>query len=434
MRRKKQPFLETGEVLTIEGACLSADGKFKAHGLLPGELATFVPLKRQKGVWVCRAEAIEKPHSDRVEPKCEHAQTCGGCSFQHYARPAQLSFKLAWLQSLFADCQPEQWLEKISGPAYGYRTKARLGVKYVAKKDRTLVGFREVGSALIAEMSSCDVLSPALSALIEPLAGLIHGLDARSSIPQIEVAASEDQVALVIRHLDVLSPGDVAALTAFEADFQVHILLQSGGPDTVCALNEGPIPTLRYRLSDQGLVFLFHPMAFTQVNQDVNQKMVNLALELLVLESGDRVLDAFCGIGNFSLPIAGEALEVLGLESSLESVEQARQNAILNKRSNAQFEVENLYEVDAARDLLKGFNKVLIDPPRSGAMEVCEQILKSECQRVVYVSCNPITLRRDVDRLIEGGFQLSKLGMIDMFPHTAHMEAIALLVRDQSNG
>jgi 23S rRNA (uracil1939-C5)-methyltransferase len=434
MRRKKQPFLETGEMLTIEGTCLSADGKFKAHGLLPGEVATFVPIKRQKGVWVCRAEAIENPHLDRVEPKCAHAQTCGGCSFQHYARPAQLSFKSAWLRSLFEDCQPEQWLEKISGPAYGYRTKARLGVKYVAKKDRTLVGFREVGSAFIAEMSSCDILVPALSVLIAPLAGLINGLDARSSIPQVEVAASDDEVALVIRHLDALSLSDLAALTAFEAEFQVHVLLQSGGPDTVTALNEGPAPTLRYRLSDQGLVYLFHPMAFTQVNQDVNQKMVNLALELLALEAGDRVLDAFCGIGNFSLPIARKTFEVLGLESSQESVEQARKNARLNNIVNAQFEAENLYEIDAAKDLLQGFNKVLIDPPRSGAMEVCEQIVKSECQRVVYVSCNPITLRRDVDRLIEGGFQLSKLGMIDMFPHTAHMEAIALLVRDQSNG
>ncbi len=434
MRRKKQPFLETGEVLTIEGACLNADGKFKAHGLLPGEQATFIPLKRQKGVWVCRSEHIDQLHPDRVEPKCAYAQLCGGCSFQHYARPAQLSFKSNWLETLFEDCQPEQWLEVISGPAYGYRTKARLGVKHVAKKGRTLVGFREVGSGLIAEMASCDILVPELSALLEPLSELIHRLDAKSSIPQIEVAASEGQVALVIRHLDALSERDQTAFAVFEKEFGVRVLLQSGGPDTVAALSQDQIPALQYCLNDQGLVFSFHPMAFTQVNQAVNQKMVNLALELLALEKEDRVLDAFCGIGNFSLPIAGKVREVLGLESSQESVEQARQNAQLNDISNVQFEVENLYELEAAKDLLRGCHKALIDPPRSGALALCEQIAESECERVVYVSCNPVTLRRDVDRLSASGFQLSKLGMIDMFPHTAHMESIALLVRDKANG
>ena len=434
MRKKKLPFTDVGHTLTIEGTCVSEDARFAIHGLLPGEQALIVPLKKKKGQWVCQAQNIEQDHPARVIPVCAHAAQCGGCSFQHFDRSAQLAFKRDWLQALFDDCSPKQWIPTLSGDAVGYRSKARLGVKHVVKKGRTLIGFREVGSAYITEMTSCQVLVPELARLIEPLSRLIDGLDSRSTIPQIEVAASRGAVALVVRHLAVLSAEDLAAFAAFQGAHKVMVLLQSKGPDSVKPLDDGANPLLHYRLTDQGLVFEFHPMDFTQVNQAVNQNMVNLALDLLDLNSEDLVLDAFCGIGNFSLAVAQRAARVIGLEASRASVDRAISNAQLNGLGNVSFEVADLYQSESASLVLPQINKALLDPPRSGAELVCQKLVASACNKIVYVSCNPKTLRRDADILRAGGFQLDHLGMIDMFPHTAHMESIACFSRGSKNG
>jgi len=434
MRKRKLPFTDVGHTLTIEGTCVSEDGRFAIHGLLPGEQALIVPLKKKKGQWVCQSQNIEQDHPGRVVPVCAHAAQCGGCSFQHFDRSAQLVFKRDWLQSLFDDCPPDAWIKTLSGDAVGYRSKARLGVKHVVKKGKTLIGFREVGSAYITEMTSCQVLVPELARLIEPLSRLIDGLDSRSSIPQIEVAASSGDVALVVRHLTMLSAEDLAAFAAFQDAHQVMILLQSKGPDSVKPLDEAVNPLLHYRLDDQGLLFEFHPMDFTQVNQAVNQKMVNLALDLLGLNSEDQVLDAFCGIGNFSLAIAQRAASVVGIEASSASVNRASSNAQLNGLKNAFFEVADLYQSESASLVLPQINKALLDPPRSGAELVCRKLVDSACQKIVYVSCNPKTLKRDADILCAGGYQLDQLGMIDMFPHTAHMESIACFSRGSANG
>jgi 23S rRNA (uracil1939-C5)-methyltransferase len=434
MRKRKLPFTDVGHTLTIEGTCLSEDGRYATHGLLPGERALIVPLKKKKGQWICQSQNIEQDHPARVIPVCAHAAQCGGCSYQHFDRPAQLAFKREWLQTLFDQCEPKIWLETLSGKDVGYRSKARLGVKHVAKKGRTLIGFREVGSAYITEMTSCQVLVPELAELIEPLSRLIDGLDSRSSIPQIEVAASNGSVALVVRHLTILSASDLAAFADFQSAHQVMVLLQSKGPDSVRPLTENADPLLHYRLNDQGLVFEFHPMDFTQVNQAVNQEMVNRALDLLDLKPGDQVLDAFCGIGNFSLAIAQAAAGVIGLEASTASVDRARKNAQLNGLKNASFDVADLYSTENSSLVLPQINKVLLDPPRSGAELVCNKLVEIACEKIVYVSCNPKTLRRDADILIAGGYQLDQMGMIDMFPHTAHMESIALFSRGASNG
>jgi 23S rRNA (uracil1939-C5)-methyltransferase len=283
-------------------------------------------------------------------------------------------------------------------------------------------------------MTSCQVLVPELARLIEPLSRLIDGLDSRSTIPQIEVAASSGAVALVVRHLAVLSAEDLAAFAAFQGAHKVMVLLQSKGPDSVKPLDDGANPLLHYRLTDQGLVFEFHPMDFTQVNQAVNQNMVNLALDLLDLNSEDLVLDAFCGIGNFSLAVAQRAARVIGLEASRASVDRASSNAQLNGLGNVSFEVADLYQSESASLVLPQTNKALLDPPRSGAELVCQKLVASACNKIVYVSCNPKTLRRDADILRAGGFQLDHLGMIDMFPHTAHMESIACFSRGSKNG
>jgi 23S rRNA (uracil1939-C5)-methyltransferase len=248
------------------------------------------------------------------------------------------------------------------------------------------------------------------------------------------VAASSGDVALVVRHLTMLSAEDLAAFAAFQDAHQVMILLQSKGPDSVKPLDEAVNPLLHYRLDDQGLLFEFHPMDFTQVNQAVNQKMVNLALDLLGLNSEDQVLDAFCGIGNFSLAIAQRAASVVGIEASSASVSRASSNAQLNGLKNAFFEVADLYQSESASLVLPQINKALLDPPRSGAELVCRKLVDSACQKIVYVSCNPKTLKRDADILCAGGYQLDQLGMIDMFPHTAHMESIACFSRGSANG
>ncbi len=430
MARKKQPFHTKLESLSMQGYALDGEQKCGVYGALVGEQVVAVPFRKKKKVWLCRAEQIQSLSPDRVEPNCRYADMCGGCSWQHLSRQGQLDLKESWLRALFSHLKPKQWQEPLFGEGSGYRSKARLGVRFVAKREKTLVGFRETANSFIADVSRCDILVPPLGDLLEPLSQLIDGFAEPSMIPQIEVAAGDGRAALVIRHLSDLAEDDLTALAAFAEQYHVLIFLQPGGTDSVrFYAPEGEESLLSYSLSDQGLKFLFHPLEFTQVNQSINQAMVNQALALLKADAGDRILDAFCGIGNFSLAVAQQVASVTGLEGAESSVARARQNAALNHVDNVVFEACDLYGTQLPHFVDGGYNKVLLDPPRSGAEGFCKSLADSDIETVVYVSCNPKTLVRDSEILVSGGFEFDSIGMIDMFPHTTHLETITLFSR-----
>ena len=329
--------------------------------------------------------------------------------------------------SHFGQLTPEQWLEPLTGPLWGYRRKARLGVKHVPKKERVLVGFREKGSPYLALLEQCEVLDERVGHRLADLGEMIADLDAYNRIAQIEVAMDEQHVALVFRNLDALSHSDQQTLIAFGEQNDFWIYLQSGGPDTVTPI--WPLdPQLQY-VPESGLTLNFEPNYFTQVNAGINEKMIQKAMDLLEVIEQDRILDLFCCLGNFSLPMAKRAGEVVGVEGDAALVKHAQKNATLNGLNNAIFE-----QADLTKTTLKeydwsqaGFNKVLLDPPRSGAFEVLPQLAELGAQRIVYVSCNQATLARDAGELVNKlGYKLLSAGIMDMFPHTSHVESIAV--------
>ena len=325
---------------------------------------------------------------------------------------------------------PEEWLDPLSENVFNYRSKARLGVKFVDKKDRVLVGFREKMKPYIADIDTCQVLREPVATLMGPLAELIGKLSNPRSLPQIEVAIGDADTALIFRHLEPLNECELELFRVFGRQRGVEVYLQPGNLDSVYQLfPENGNERLYYRLPDYDLTFSFHPMDFTQVNPEVNRKMVRLALSLLETSDADHVLDAFCGIGNFSLAIARAVKTVMGFEGTKSSVERARENALRNNIGNVQFEVVDLFSEQNQLPGIDVFNKVLLDPPRSGALELSKKLASSHVERVVYISCNPKTLARDASLLIESGYKLRKLGIIDMFPHTTHVESIALFTR-----
>ena len=432
-RRQKQPRLAEVTELAAEGYGLTEDQRFGVYGLLPGERATIYPRRKKKGRWLATHDARENAHPDRVTPACAHADICGGCALQHFDHGSQIAFKEARLARLFAPFKPGVFLSALHGSPDAYRSKARLGVKYVIKRDEVLVGFREKASPFVADMSDCSVLDQRLAALIAPLKLMLSSLTVKAAIPQIEVAASEDMVVLVVRHLEALLSEDVNILGQFSSKHGIRIMTQAAGPDSVIPLPGEAPAVLSYSLRGEGLVFEFEPLDFTQVNFSMNEQMTNQALDLLNLQADDQVIDAFCGIGNFTLPIAKRVTSVLGLESAEASVQRAQKNAKKNAVSNALFEVQDLYAKEGVPDLL-GYNKMLIDPPRSGAEQLVQSPLIDRLERIVYVSCYPETLARDAEYLVKRGFRVDAVGLIDMFPHTAHLESMALFVREGSNG
>jgi len=338
--------------------------------------------------------------------------------------------KQAQVQQTFDQIVPGEWMEPIFAPPYGYRTKARLGVKYVDKKGRVLVGFREKMKPYITDIETCPILVDPVSNLIEPLIELISGLSQPKTIPQIEVACGDNDVALIFRHLAAMSEDDLQKLQSFGHEQSVQMFLQPEGLDSTHKIfPQDNTDVLHYELPDYGLVFQFSPQDFTQVNLPVNRLMVAKAIELLDIDPTDQVFDAFCGIGNFSLAISRFARKVTGAEQSASSIARARENARLNGVENVSFFVEDLQSEMAESNSLKGINKVLLDPPRSGAEAMVKRLAGSDVSRVVYVSCNPETLARDIAILENQGFELQSAGIIDMFPHTTHVESIALLVR-----
>jgi len=425
--------------LNIES--LSHEGRGISHyenkiiftrGALPGEkVIVSRSLSRAKYEEADIVEILQ-PSPDRIEPKCAVYGICGGCSFQHLSSQDQISAKQGWLQSAFkgqAKVLPKEWLDPLQLESWGYRRKARLGVRYVNKKDKLLVGFRERKSSFITVMERCEVLHPLLGDNLELLGECIGKLSVKFHVPQIEVAIAELDTILILRHLQPLTSEDEAILHEFGKKLNITWYLQSGGLETVKPLSEAV--SLNYSLPDHDIKMTFLPTDFTQVNFELNQKMINLALELLDLNKEDEVIDFFCGLGNFTLPISRYVKSVVGIEGDSGLVERAKQNASQNGISNASFYKADLFEDVSGFEWfrVRNYNKVLIDPARTGAIEIVELLPKLNVERLVYVSCNPATLARDTARLIDLGFSLESAGVMDMFPQTAHVESIALFVR-----
>lgn len=416
--------------LHVDGYGEDAGQHIAVFGALPGESVLAQPFTRKRKKVYAKAIAIESGSPDRVTPVCTAAGYCGGCSLQHLSTPRQIEVKLERLLAALGDCRPAIVMPPLVGPVSGYRTKARLGVKYVDKKARVLVGFREKMAPFIAEIERCEILAPPMGSLIRGLGDFIGTLDARRSIPQIEVAVGENHTALVFRHLEALSGDDLARFCEFGSQRNLAIYLQPKGPDStkrlLPATSQGKDPDLlSYSLPDFGLQFAFHPLDFIQINQVINRSLVALVVDELALDHGDAVLDLFCGIGNFTLPVAKHCRTVMGIEASTTSVARAWANARANSVDNCSFLEADLYAEQPGFPPDFKANKAVLDPPRSGALEVCKRLASHKVERVVYVSCNPLTLARDAQVLVKSGYRLDKAGVIDMFPHTTHVESIA---------
>ena len=432
-RLSDQPFEVEITALDAKGLGLAEyEGKtLKVFDALPGErvLARYLFGRSFRG----KAETLEVLNAspDRVEPRCPHFGVCSACSLQHMSMDAQLAYKQAALLHELGDVEPETIYEPLDGPAWNYRRKARLSVRDVAAKERVLVGFRERNGKFVADMAECHVLRSEAADLLPDLARLLETMDGRSGFPQIEVACGDDRCALIIRHLADVSEADRERLSQFSRQAGVGLYLQPGSADTVRLLAPADLQ-LQYRIEEHGLRIDFEPLDFLQVNGGLNQLMVRRALELLEPGPADSVLDLFCGLGNFSLPLAKRAGAVTGVEGSAAMVARARANARLNGLENTTFISADLYQSSDAQAPWKqaDFNKVLLDPPRSGALELLPWIAGTKAARVLYISCNPETLARDAGMLVgEYGFRLSGAGIMNMFPHTPHSEAIALFER-----
>jgi len=429
----------TIESLSHDGRGIARiDGKTQfVDGALPGEQVIAKVMQTHRRFDELRAELVSQPNPDRVQPPCAHADLCGGCSLQHMDPAAQIRFKEGVLREQFAHfggISPERWEAPMLSPQLGYRRKARLGVRYVVKRESVLVGFREKRNRFLTDIERCEVLDPRVGGRITEMRELLGTLEAYSTIAQIEVACGDDAAALVVRHLEPLSESDSQKLIDFGKAHQLHIYYQPKGPDTVHRVwpevAENESPRLHYQLPDFDLSMAFHPMDFTQVNSHINQRMIALALKWLEPGENDRILDLFCGLGNFTLPLARKAGQVVGVEGDEAMVVRGRENASANGLENVAFHGADL-QGDFAKEpwAKEGFNKILIDPPRTGALDICQYIPAFGAERIVYVSCNPATLARDAGALAERGYRLVRAGVMDMFPHTTHVESIALFER-----
>ncbi|TWG34723.1 23S rRNA m(5)U-1939 methyltransferase [Acidovorax delafieldii] len=453
--------------LDAQGVARKPDGKVVfIDGALPFELVT-ANTHRKKNNWEqASLVAIHRESSQRVRPDCPHfglhAGACGGCKMQHLHVGAQVAVKQRVLEDNLwhlGKVKAETMLRPIEGPAWGYRYRARLAVRHVIKKSQVLVGFHERKSRYIADMQTCKILPPHVDAMLMPLRALIASLDARDTCPQIELACGDTVTALVLRHLEPLSTDDIARLRAFAAEHHVQWWLQPKGPDTVKLLDEGG-EQLSYALPDFGITMPFKPTDFTQVNPHINRVLVSRALRLLDVQPHERVIDWFCGLGNFTLPLATQAREVLGIEGSEALVARSRENYALNQAqapdhkalAATDFVARNLFEMTPEMLVADGTaDKWLVDPPREGAFALAKALADIEQarigaegagplpagaegwtppKRIVYVSCNPATLARDAGLLVHlAGYRCTAAGMINMFPHTAHVESMAVFER-----
>ncbi|MDA3914633.1 23S rRNA (uracil(1939)-C(5))-methyltransferase RlmD [Oleiagrimonas sp.] len=421
---------------------LSHDGRGVAHvdgkavfvrGGLPGESASVRIVRSKRSFDEAEIEELHTRSADRVEPRCAHYEQCSGCSLQHLAPAAQIASKQHVLADNFeriGKVAPERWLEPLTDSVWGYRRKGRLSVKHVAKKGRVLVGFRESNPRFVADIRRCEVLHPALGPKIEAIGDMLGTLEVGAQIPQIEFAAGDDTVALVFRHLTPLGAQDREKLVAFGREHGFAIYLQPGGISSVHPLWP-EAPRLAFRIPDYQVELEFQPLDFVQINAGINQRMIAHAMDLLAPSPQDRVLDLFCGLGNFTLPLARRVAQVAGVEGDTELVRRAAANARANGIENTQFHVANLFEDQRGASWARqDWDKLLLDPPRAGADKILEHLPGKATSRVVYVSCHPGSLARDAAILVrEHGFRLAAAGVMDMFPHTAHVESIALFER-----
>ena len=402
------------------------------EGALPGEAVSIRYTRRRGQFDEAEVVAIEQPGPLRVEPPCQHATRCGGCSLQHMALSAQIAHKESVLLELLAHqakLVPARVLPAVTGDTRGYRRRARMSVRRVEKKGgEVLIGFREKGSHFVTEIDRCEVLVPAVGERIVALRGLLGSLEAADHIPQLEVASGDDEVALLVRHLVPLSASDREALAGFGRAHGLRVYAQPGNISTLERL-DAPDAPLRYATSD--LQIEFTPGDFVQVNGSINQRVVPLALELLAVAPPDHVLDLFAGLGNFTLPLARRVAQAAGVEGEAGLVARAQANAQRLGLSNASFAVADLFTPEGIKAIPAGpWNKLLLDPPRSGAAEVLAAFDFRRVESVCYVSCNPVTLARDAATLTgQHGFRLEAAGVLDMFPHTTHVESIALFTR-----
>jgi 23S rRNA (uracil1939-C5)-methyltransferase len=427
---------ETARVagLTHEGEGVVHEGKTAfVAGALPGEQIRFRRIRKHRQHDDGQLIEVLESSADRVAPACAHFGVCGGCALQHLAPAAQLAAKEQALKDnleRIGRVQPRNWLPALSGPVWGYRRRARLGAKWVAKKGRVVVGFRERLAPYVADVARCEVLASPMDALVTKLAALLTSLDIRERVPQIEVAVADSAVALVLRVLDPPTGEDRARLLAFAQEHRLQLFLQPGGLDTVRLLDGLAHQPLQYSLPRFDLQLSFLPTDFVQVNTVVNQRLVERAAELLQPQPGSRVLDLFCGIGNFSLPLARQAGHVTGVEGEAGLVARARANALANGISHAEFHTADLAKLPAepAGWMRESYSHVLLDPPRVGAREALGLIARMRPARLLYISCHPGSLARDLGILVhEHGYVLESAGVVDMFPHTAHVESVALL-------
>jgi 23S rRNA (uracil1939-C5)-methyltransferase len=435
--------------LTIES--LDHEGRGVAHrdgkvifveGGLTGETVEAVTYRKKESFEQAQVQRVLAPSPFRVTPRCRWFGICGGCTHQHLDEAAQVAAKQRVLEDAFghiAGLAPEQILPPIHGPTWGYRTKARLSVRHVPKKGGVLVGFHERKSSYVADMLGCEVLPPSVGALLPALRGLVAGLSIRDRLPQIEVAVGEAVTVLVLRMLEPPSEADETCLRTFAEQHGVQLWLQPKGPDTAAPFHPLDVPELSYRLPEFDLDMPFRPTEFTQVNHGVNRMLIRRACRLLEPAAGECIADFFCGLGNFTLPIARRGAEVLGIEGSsaliARAVENARHNGLADR---TRYQVMNLFEISApVLAALGHFDKWLIDPPRDGAIELVKALPDGDGsadnpppRRIVYVSCNPATLARDAAVLVhQKGYVLKAAGVANMFPHTAHVESIALFER-----
>jgi len=430
------------EIATVAALTHDAEGVVRegkaafVAGALPGERIRFKRTRRHRQHDEAELLEVLEPSADRVAPKCAHFGVCGGCALQHLSADAQLEIKQTELRDNLervGKVVPREWLPPLRGPVWNYRRRARLGSKFVTKKDRVVVGFRERLAPYVAEVQRCEVLAQPVGELIAPLAVTLNGLSIRHRIPQIEAAVADNVVALVLRVLETPSADDLEKLRAFATTHSVRFYLQAGGLDSVTPLDAGAAAggdPLRYGLPQFDLQLEFTPTDFVQINAQINQALVGRAVDLLGLTPESSVLDLFCGLGNFTLALARSAGRAVGVEGEKGLVERARHNASLNSITNAEFHLADLSKpLDPNLPWLKeSYTHVLLDPPRAGASEVLASIGRLKPQRVLYISCHPGSLARDLGLLVhEHGMSLVAAGVLDMFPHTTHVESMAIL-------
>jgi 23S rRNA (uracil1939-C5)-methyltransferase len=447
MRGNRQVKAVTESKLLIES--LDHEGKGVGHrdgktifvdGALTGEIVIASSYRKKPEFEQAQAMQIVKASPFRVTPKCTWFGVCGGCTHQHLDEAAQVAAKQRVLEDCFqhiGKVKPETILPPIHGPTWGYRTRARLSVRNVPKKGGVLVGFHERRSSYVADMNSCEVLLPQISALLPKLRTLVESLSIRDRLPQIELAAGETLSVLVLRIMDPLTPEDEVKLRDFADRHGIQFWLQPKGPDTAYPFHPLDAPELAYSLPEFNLVMPFRPTEFTQVNHGINRMLIRRAMRLLDVQAGERIADFFCGLGNFSLPIARLGARVVGIEGSEGLVARALENAVRNGLAErSEFHVANLFEMTPEKYAeLGAFDKLLIDPPRDGAIELVKSLpdadsLASSPYRIVYVSCSPATLARDAAVLVhQKGYRLKTAGVANMFPHTAHVESIAMFER-----